>query len=669
MSRLLACWVVVASGFAARVASADDGPSAEALARARRQVEHALVRGVQAPEFAPGLSWLNVSRPLSLKRDLRGKVVVLDFWCYCCVNCMHVLPDLAWLERRWAGKAVAIVGVHSAKFTTEKDADAVRQAVVRYEITHPVVVDSDFSVFQAFQARGWPHFVVIGPGGDLIDAFGGEGHREEIDALISATLEVTSKPDATPLPLRREAASLPAGELSYPGKVAVDAATKRLWIADTGHHRVVETDLEGRFVRAFGDGEPGFSDGPAGTARFHRPQGLLPLQGALYVADAENHAVRRVRLDSGVVETVAGTGRQGYESAGRFPARSVDLSTPWDLCAAGGSIYVACAGNHQIWRLDLAAGTIEAWAGNSHEARRDGPTLSETSFAQPSGLTTDGRFLYVVDSESSSIRRIALPAGPVTTLAGGSPDPTDLFSFGLKDGTGFGAKFQHPLGVLFANGALHVADTYDHAIRVVDPATGATTTPYGTGRTGASDEGRGEFAEPSGLATDGVRIFVADTDNHRIRVITPKQGLSTLRLAGVPLPMTAARAAGTPSSWPAPSDGAAKTLPAAPVPAGKPLAVDVRLSLPEGRHLTEGASSVVRIEGVGDPVEEKLTDLATTVSLGAVPAAGGTLRVRLLYYVCQDAGTCRVRSAELLVPLTLDPAAPARLSLTDSFPP
>ena len=643
---------------------------------ARRLVAANAPKRMAAPDFGERRRWLNVERPLTLSRDLRGKVVVLDFWCTCCINCIHVLPDLAHLERVYEGKPFAVVGVHSAKFESEEDAETVRQAVVRYEIRHPVVLDDDFAVWTSYGARGWPHFVVVSPTGHVLWAVGGEGHREELDAVVRAALDHYGKAGATldpkPLPMRLERSQLAPAELAYPGKLAVDPAARRLYVSDSNHHRIVELDLDGTFRRAFGTGEAGWLDGAADAARFRRPQGVAIHKGALLVADAENHRVRRIRLADGVVETIAGTGRQGHARAAAGPGTSVDLSTPWDVLGVGDEVFVAMAGTHQVWRID-AAGRAGPFAGDGTERRLDGDgpgALARSAFAQPSGLASDGRHLYVADSESSSVRAIRLPAGPVTTVAGGAPDPNNLFTFGLADGTGFAARFQHPLGVLVVGPTLWVADTFNHAIRAVDLRTGAVTTRWGTGAAGSSDARPVTFHEPSGLAEHEGRLYVADTNNHRIRTIDLATGaVSTLALQGVPVPQEAARAGGVADRWPEVPGTTRRELPSTAVRAGKPVTLRVSVALPEGWKLTDDAPSTMRVEGVGPVVSMPVTGATVSAPLPEVPDGGATLRVRLLYYVCRDVGSCRLRSAELLVPLAPSPDGPDEIAVEDRFEP
>ncbi len=663
--------LVALLGAAPSRARADDAE--ERLEFARAVVESAAEKKVEAYDFGAKRAWLNVSRPLTLKGDLKGKVVVLDFWCYCCINCLHILPDLAFLERKYEGKAVAVVGVHSAKFANEKDVDHIREAVVRNEIRHPVVDDSDFDIWNHYGAEGWPHFVVVSPTGHVLDAMGGEGHRNQLDALITAALEYYGASpgvlDTKPLPIALERATRPATELAYPGKLAADENADRLWISDSNHHRIVETTLAGKFLRAFGDGEPGFVDGAASKARFHRPQGLAVGGGALFVADTENHAIRRIELSSGAVTTIAGTGKQGGVGEGEHPTPGIALSSPWDLAFVGDFLLVAMAGNHQIWRLSPTFDKIAVAAGDGTERKKDG-FVSGSAFAQPSGLATDGRNLFVADSESSSVRQIT-QAFNVSTLAGANDDADDLFNFGLKDGTKHGAKFQHPLGVAFLGGLVWVADTYNHAIRTIDPKTGATKTVFGNGTAGSTDD-PARFSEPSGFAVVGDRLFVADSNNHRIRIIDTKTlKVSTLVLTGVPIPQAAAKAAGVSKgdAWPTLPDTAKSTAPVAKLKAGVATTLRVRIDLPAGWHLTEGAPSSLRVDGLSKAISSPVTDVETAVSLPVVGADVTSLRVRALFYVCQDGGSCRVRSIDVTLPVSLAADGATDATITDTFAP
>src|SRR5262245_38665591 len=323
---------------------------------------------------------------------------------------------------------MVVIGVHSAKFTAEKDTAAVRHAVERLAVGHPVVNDRDFRVWREYAVRAWPTLMFIDPRGKVIGRHEGEFPLDALDRVIGemiAEFDAAGTLDRRPVSFTTEQHAA-TGPLRFPGKVLSDEAGGRLFVADTGHHRVLELSFDGQVLRAFGDGQPGLVDGPAASARFDGPQGMALHEKSLFVADAENHAVRRIDLDSGVASTVAGTGEQASGRSSGGPALETPLNSPWDLAVRGGEMFIAMAGCHQIWRLDLSSGTVQPWAGSGVENIRDGP-LPDAQFAQPSGLAldADGGRLFVADSEVSGVRAIDLREGAVRTLVG-----TGLFDFG-----------------------------------------------------------------------------------------------------------------------------------------------------------------------------------------------------------------------------------------------
>jgi sugar lactone lactonase YvrE/thiol-disulfide isomerase/thioredoxin len=459
--------------------------------------------------------------------DLRGKVVVLDFWTYGCINCQHVIPDLKRLEKKYSDVLV-VIGVHAAKFEHERDTDNIRQIVLRYELEHPVANDRDLTVWDSYAVRAWPTLVVIDPAGYIVGQRSGEGIYETFDEVIGrlvAEFDARGQIDRTPLALKLERGAHPETGLSFPGKVLVDAPGRRLFIADSNHNRIVVADLDSQQVQeVIGGLESGFADGDLAVARFYHPQGMaLSADGrVLYVADTENHAIRAVDLVGGRVETVAGTGRQtrSYPGSGG-PGTAIALNSPWDLERLGGDFYVAMAGSHQLWRMDLSSGIIAPWAGSGREGISGGP-LATATLAQPSGLATDGEWVYFADSESSAVRAAGLEAGSkVRRIVG-----TGLFDFGDVDGVGDQVRLQHPLGVAYnpVDGLLYVADTYNSKIKTVDPETRRAQRLLGGVEHGLRDGREPLFCEPGGLDLAEGRVYVADTNNHAIRVIE----LSTL---------------------------------------------------------------------------------------------------------------------------------------------
>jgi DNA-binding beta-propeller fold protein YncE len=488
-----------------------------------------------APELEGGVAWLNTAGPIKLK-DLRGKFVLLDFWTLCCINCIHTLPDLAKLEKKYA-KELVVIGVHTAKFDNEKETESIRKAILRYEITHPVVNDANQRIWRTYGAQSWPTIVLIDPEGNYLGHASGEGNCDAVDRLLTKLIKIhkdkktlNEKPIRFALARQDERGDSP---LFFPGKVLADAASKRLFIADSTHHRIVITDLDGKKIAIAGCGESGKADGPFDTASFNDPQGMALKGEILYVADRKNHLIRALDLANRRVKTVAGTGEQ--DRAGRFgggSALSTGLNSPWDLLVKGNTLYIAMAGHHQIWTLDLAKETILPFAGDGRENIRDG-TVGEARFAQPSGLTTDGKTLWVADSEVSAIRSVPLDgSGEVTTLVG-----EGLFEFGDNDGTGPAVRLQHALGVAYHSGLLYVADTYNSKIKVLDPVKRTCTTFLGEP---AGWLGDALFNEPGGLSFAGDTLYVADTNSHRIRVVDVKaKTVKTLTLQGVEAPKLA----------------------------------------------------------------------------------------------------------------------------------
>lgn len=492
-----------------------------------------------APEFEGGTAWLNTAGPLSLKKDLKGKVVLLDFWTLCCINCIHILPDLAKLEKKYADQLV-VVGVHSAKFENEKDTKSIRKAVLRYEIAHPVVNDADHKIWDRYDVQSWPTFVLIDPEGNLVGYASGEGNYEILDKVIGNVVDEHRKKktlDETPrrfdLVRYREKGDTP---LFFPGKVIADEKGGRVFIADSTHHRVVVSDLAGKVQAVIGSGSPGKADGAFDKVQFDDPQGLAVKGDTLYIADRRNHTIRAADLKAKTVTTIAGNGSQQGDFENRqliepVAPKSIGLNSPWDLLLVGDNdLYIAMAGHHQIWKLDLKKNLIGPFAGNGRENIRDG-TLAGSMFAQPSGLATDGKNVYVADSEVSAIRKVPLDGqGNVETLVG-----RGLFEFGDRDGPGRvkdgdilkEARLQHALGVAYHDGKLYVADTYNSKIRTIDLKTGEVGTFL------AGDEKAADplFIEPAGINFAGGKFYIADTNAHRVRVVD----LATKKVSTFPL--------------------------------------------------------------------------------------------------------------------------------------
>jgi thiol-disulfide isomerase/thioredoxin len=516
---------------------------------------------VRASELV-GRGWLNTGgKELSLA-DFRGRVLILDFWTFCCINCLHVLDELREVEEQHRDELV-IVGVHSPKFEHEADPEALAAAVERYEVRHPVLDDPELVTWGAYTARAWPTLVVIDPEGYIVAQMAGEGHGSAIAALVTeliaehsakGTLHRGAGPYVPPAPA--------SGTLRFPAK-ALALPNGNLLVADAGHHSLAELAPDGEtLVRRIGSGERGLADGGPGEARFSEPNGLCLVPEDLtaslgydvVVADTVNHALRGVRMSDGAVFTVAGTGRQfmvggqenvlrsghidenpavpgvrlvpdvdgpamPFDTSDDHPARTVNLSSPWDVewSPELGAFVVAMAGNHTLWAFDPVAreghGSVRLLAGTMNEGLEDGPG-ADAWFAQPSGLAraADGS-VWLADAETSALRRIVPGSdgsAEIRTVVG-----QGLFDFGHRDGAADQALLQHPLGVAtLPDGSVVVADTYNGALRRYDSTTAEVTTLAKN------------LAEPSDVlveVVDGaVHLVVVESAAHRLtRVALP----------------------------------------------------------------------------------------------------------------------------------------------------
>ncbi|MFI1761592.1 NHL domain-containing thioredoxin family protein [Streptomyces sp. NPDC020800] len=590
---------------------------------------------VRAPELVGKGGWLNTGDKQYTLADLRGRIVVLDFWTFCCINCLHVLDELRELEEKHRD-TVVVIGVHSPKFVHEAEHEAVVDAVERYGVEHPVLDDPELATWKQYAVRAWPTLVVIDPEGYVVAQHAGEGHVHAIERLVEQ-LEAEHGAKGT---LRRGDGPYVPPEpeptvLRFPGKALLLPGGTFL-VSDTTRHQLVELAEDAEtVVRRFGSGVRGFADGGAGKASFSEPQGLaLSEDGtAVIVADTVNHALRRLDLATGAVSTLAGTGRQWWQgSATSGPAREVDLSSPWDVAVFGGRVWIAMAGVHQLWTYDPATQTVAVAAGTTNEGLVDGPG-AEAWFAQPSGLAATADRLWLADSETSALRWVDLD-GHVHTAVG-----TGLFDFGHRDGAAGQALLQHPLGVTaLPDGSVAVADTYNHALRRYDPATGEVSTL-------ATD-----LREPSDAVLVGEDIVVVESARHR---------LTRLRL-----PEEAVRVESV----------AHRTRRAATEVAPGPLLLDVIFQAPAGQKLDTRYGPSTRLLVSSTPPELLLkgegadTELSRELELNPA-VAQGVLHVSAMAASCDDdsAGgeypACHVHQQDWGVPVLLAEGGAHRLPL------
>ncbi len=651
-------------------------------------------RRQRAPSFDGGVSWINTAGPVDLKK-LRGKFVLVDFWTFCCINCMHILPELEKLEKTYPNEMV-VVGVHSAKFEAEQDSQNIIDAVQRYHIEHPVVNDARQTIWNRFGVNSWPTLVMIDPEGYMLFKRGGEFKAEDLDAFLKYAVPYYKKKgliSETPLHFELEKNRAPQTPLRFPGKVLADEATHRLFISDSNHNRIVVADLNGQLQATIGGGREGSADGDFNSAQFNRPQGMALAGDLLYVADTENHLIRKVDLKQKRVRTVAGTGRQaphgfpGWDGADGLPPirfsglpRTTPLSSPWDLLVHDQDLFVAMAGTHQIWKMPLDETAMGPFAGNSREDIVDGPQLPRqpyeigfASFAQPSGLASDGKRLYVADSEGSSIRAVPFTKADVTTIVGTAALATGrLFTFGDRDGEAGAVRMQHVLGVCWHDKSVYVADTYNNKIKQLDPLKRTVKTLAGAGPAGHEDGSaeKATFSEPAGLSYAAGKLYVADTNSHLIRVVAlgDEPRVSTLEIKGLTPPVTAVPVANKRPTF----DNATqiKLAETRLKPRGDSVHLSVKFVLPEGFHINAMAPMRYWLDapGVG-PIDRSGFDKSHKLEMPAaefdvvVPlkqAAGNdTLTLSMNYYYCQAGaeGVCKVGSVVWTVPIVLDATA------------
>jgi sugar lactone lactonase YvrE/thiol-disulfide isomerase/thioredoxin len=627
-----------------------------------------------APELSPNLGWLNTDRPLRLAEELKGHVVVLDFWTYCCINCMHILPDLEFLEDKYKDDPVVVIGVHSAKFANEGERQSIRNAVHRYGVRHPVVIDDRMKIWERYGVSSWPTFVVIGTDGCVIGHTTGEGKRDILDRSIQLALRegrARGTVAAARVPINPDATVPSATGLAFPGKVLGVAprpgngaaggfwSSGALFIADSSHHRVIAVtwpDAQGRaeLVRAYGEGTAGLADGPAASARFHDPQGLAldEARGVLYVADTKNHAIREIDLMTGTVSTLVGNGEQSYDRAGGGAGANQGLSSPWDVVLSrdGATLFVAMAGTHQLWKVDLASRVARALAGSGYENIIDGPA-PEAALAQPSGLAlaSDGSRLYFADSEVSAVRYVNLAENTVHTIVG-----VGLFDFGDVDGSYPDARLQHCLGVAVwptdMGDRVLVADTYNHKVKYIDPDMRLVGSWLGAGRGQAAAPDDLRLDEPGGVSlasgADRASLFIADTNNHRVIAADMKtRSWHEVMIAGL-----------EPTSDTQLTGATAVEVAAAP---GRALTLLLRVDLAPGTHPNTEAPTTARVSVEGEPAGRVVAQ--RTARIGAFPftvevpgstvVSGARLLVELTFASCSDgdAGICVPGSAAWII--------------------
>lgn len=466
----------------------------------------------RAPEFPEHLTWFNVDSPICLDKQ-QGRVILLHFGSYCSIHCQHVIAELTHLENKYRQDLI-VIGIHGPRFPGELPDAHVQKAINRNHIRHPVINDPGLQLSRHYGVRGIPTTVLIDTDGFIVGAVTGDGKRNQLDKLIGRLLFRAEKPatDHT----RSYALKFmpePARPLLFPGKIL--ATDKHVFIADSGHNRILMTSPQGHVLHQFGNNNAGFVDGNGTGAAFNNPQGMAFADEYLYVADSGNHAIRRLHIHSNDVVTIAGTGTTQAIPITAYSANPlrVNLNSPSGLAIKGNELYIAMTGSHQIWFLSLVTNTLQLFAGSGREDLVDGAS-GKAAFAQPSALAILGNTLYVADADSSAIRAVDLHTRHVSTVVG-----KGLRHYGNKDGSGTVARFQYPLDIQAdqQHRQLWIADTYNSKIRKIDASNHLVS----------SMSLKHRLNEPAGLAFNGDTLYIANTNHHEIIRINLRNGTST----------------------------------------------------------------------------------------------------------------------------------------------
>lgn len=468
--------------------------------------------------------WFNVERPLEVS-DLKGRIVLLDFWTYACVNCAQTLQQIKEWEKQFGSKLV-VIGVHSGKFENEKNFAEIKKAIIRNDITHPVINDSNLRIWNSFEVKAWPTLVLLNPNGNVEKVYVGESEAEQAKSGIKRLIaKYKYELNRSPLPMALEKTSIDGNVLSFPTKLeyAADFSykshhTPALFISNTGKNNILVTSLSGDVMIKIGSGSVGMEDGSFDVASFNAPQGLLYRAGKLYVADTGNHALREIDFKTGKVTTLVGSGQRGSVLSDQeiIEARSFELTSPTELEFFPNldNIVIANSGTHQLLSYSVNKGTITLLAGSGAEGISDGK-YPNNSLAQTADLSVFNKKLYFLDSESSSLR-VLDEAGEIKTLVG-----KGLFDFGLKNGDRNEALMQHPLGLMVDDTGAYISDSFNHVIRKYDLTSGNLSLIAGSKKSGNNlgSSGSTEFDQPEGIVSVLNNFYIADANNNRIVVL------------------------------------------------------------------------------------------------------------------------------------------------------
>ncbi len=450
-----------------------------------------------APDLLPSLHWLN-AEPQTLAQH-RGRVLALVFWNASSAYCHNLLDELMRLQARFP-LGLSMIGIHQPKFDSELDGRLVLKAANRLGLPFPVANDRAWATWQHYGIQSWPSVALVDTRGRLRQVLAGDHQGGALDAAIAGLIDEVGGAVMAAGPVRRSGAE-PRLPLAFPSGLAV--GENHLYVADTGHHRILECTHSGRVLREFGTGHGDMVDGPPGDAAFRNPRGLCLVRESLYVADTGNHALRRIRLLDGAVETVLGTGRPGQVREGAHEAGAqLPLNQPWDVIGTLDRLFIAMAGSNQVWEYDLGQAKLKLLAGSGELGILDGP-VRNAMFAHPAGLAQVQQTLYVADSATSAIRAIQVTQGQVQTLVG-----QGLYDFGEQDGQRRDARLQLPLALALdpSSPLLWVVDSYNGSLRRLRLGGGEMTT----------HDLPQPLDQPAALAAGAGSLWIANSGAHEV---------------------------------------------------------------------------------------------------------------------------------------------------------
>ena len=462
----------------------------------------------RAPEFSAGLEWFNVDHPVRLA-DQAGRVVLLVFGASSSIYCQRVLQDLKVLGRKYRDDLV-IISVNTPRYAAERKRSHVLKAINKHQINHALVHDPEKQLWNMYGVTAWPTQVLVDREGFVLGTMSGDGKLAQLDLVIGNQINKnTSINSLTPAPVTRHRTREVPAALSFPGRIIT--ANERLYVSDSGHNRILVLSLRGDVLRQYGGEVAGFIDGNGSNAAFHNPQGMTLDGDFLYIADERNHAIRRIHIVTGDVDTIAGTGKVGIPLLDRYEVPvDVSLNSPSDVVFKDGKLYIAMSGLHQIWCLSLVANTLKLFSGSGKEGLLDGPA-STAAFAQPSGLALLFNRLYSIDAGASAVREVDVETGAVRTIVG-----EGLFDYGDDDGTGKTARLQFPLDIHAdpEHRMLWIADTYNNKIKRIGVNSEFVSSVVVDRR----------LEQPGGLAFHDDTLYIANTNAHEIVCLNPNNG-------------------------------------------------------------------------------------------------------------------------------------------------